>query len=130
MIKRILAMTLGLVMLASTAVLAADLRFSWTPNDSAEEVSNYRMYYSTTSGMFNEFVDVGLPEIIDGKMYYSYDDAPDGMLLYFALTAVNEAGESGMTPEVMVDTNFVIEEPLEIPSIPSWFKSWIRTFIR
>lgn len=89
-------------LLVAVPVFAAELRFGWTPN-TEPDLAGYRIHYGTLSGVYTDAVDVGLPEIKDGRAEAAIT-VPYGNK-YFSCTAYTVEGvESDYSNEVMAVT--------------------------
>lgn len=97
MIKKILLVLL-LVMGLSLETQAADLSFKWKANTDA--VTGYKIHYGTKPGVYDKFVDVGLPAVIDGYVTGMVKDIPENVMYYYAATAYNHDKESLYSNEV------------------------------
>ncbi|MFY9270806.1 MAG: conjugal transfer protein TraN [Candidatus Manganitrophaceae bacterium] len=87
-------------MIFSTATLAwsGEARLGWNPNLEAD-LAGYKMYYGSASRNYTASVDVGLTETPQNPTH-TLRDLPDGITLYFAVTAYDTSGnESGFSNE-------------------------------
>jgi hypothetical protein len=80
--------------LATVSSFAASVTLAWDPN-AEPDVTGYRVYYGTSSGVYTQSLDAGsattiaIPNLLDGTTYY------------FAVTAYNtEALESAWSNEI------------------------------
>jgi len=77
-------------------------RFSWLPNQE-ESVTGYRLYYSTTSGSYDEERSIAInnPQIQDGRIYGEVAGLTEGTTYYFVVTAHDDQGtESDYSEEI------------------------------
>jgi hypothetical protein len=79
-----------------------EIILSWDFNDPSDNVTSYRIYYSTIPGAYNptDFINV------DSSLNHKDLTLVVGCIHYFVVTAVNEAGESPYSNEVFVDLNY------------------------
>lgn len=90
-----------LLVLATGIAQAATVTFSWLPN-SEPDLAGYRIYWGGASGQYSDHVDVGLPPIKDGRVYWTMDIPDDTH--FFAATAYDTFGqESEPSNELRVD---------------------------
>ena len=88
-------------------------KFSWLPNQESD-LAGYKIHYGTASGQYDQIVDCGLPETVDGRVTYTVPNIPD-TLTYFAATAYDSQGhESAYSNEISYDP---------VPSAPQDFKT-------
>jgi len=124
----ILAVVLTFFLLAST-VCAAEVPFmlQWDANHANDNVQKYRLYWSTTSGIFNqtdmEEVPVGsLPDPNNPQWTITLTD-PDPVT-YFVATAVDDEGfESDYSNQTVTDEE--APDDVTINSPPSRHPYWI-----
>ncbi|MCB2184423.1 MAG: cadherin-like domain-containing protein [Desulfobulbaceae bacterium] len=92
---------LSLFISSIPAFASQEVSFSWLPN-SENNLAGYKIYYSTESGNYNQVVDVGLPEAIDGLVHGAVSALEAGQTYYFAAVAYNTDGlESDFSDEVV-----------------------------
>lgn len=88
-----------MVVFATVAQAASTVTFTWTANPVEEQVTEYRLYQSDTSGQYTYGSDHAVGIAYPGGEIISLSDVPDGTW-YWVLTAVNSKGESGPSNEV------------------------------
>ena len=97
---------LALLLLLATPAMAVDLRFDWV-QDRVLEVTGWNIYWTTTSGSYTptdlivvatSCTDLDSDDVWDCS-FDSVGDLPDGDY-FFVLTAFNQYGESGQSPEI------------------------------
>lgn len=88
--NRYLALLLACLAL-QTAAIAGEVQLAWTPSPGS---SGYKIYRGTTSGGYSSVIDVG------NTVTASATGLADCMMWYFATSAYNAAGESGLSSEV------------------------------
>lgn len=71
--------------------LARECKFSWLPNDETNLVG-YRILYGVSSRMYTEVADVGLPDIVDGRVHTTLSIDISGQGFYFACIAYDTEG--------------------------------------
>jgi hypothetical protein len=78
---------------------ARDVTFSWIPN-SESALAGYKIYYGdksfTATTPYTEVIDCKLPEIKDGRVYYTVTGIPDDKTMYFAATAYDLNGQESL----------------------------------
>ena len=90
-------------MFSPTTALAASVTLRWQANQEPD-ISSYNLYYGTQSRNY------GLPIPVGNETSYTVDNLTAGTAYYFALTAVDTAGnESGYSAEVVA--NATTSEP-------------------
>jgi hypothetical protein len=77
------------------ATQASSVRLLWDPNPPAENVTGYKVYWSTTTGVFND-----IPHTIGGATEHVIPNLAPGTTYFFVVTAYNGAGESDFSQEV------------------------------
>ena len=94
-----LTLTLALILVPTVAYALADVTLAWDAN-SEPEVTGYKLYYGTTSGVYSDSVDVG------NTTQYTIPDLQEGLTYFFAATAydVNDS-ESEYSDEVVYTVN-------------------------
>ena len=99
--RTILTLTFALLMFCSTAEFsqAAQAGFSWLPNNEPT-VTGYKIHYGTASLNYTFVIDVGLPEVIDGRVQTKIDGLEEGQTYYFAATAYSDTTESDYSTEL------------------------------
>lgn len=102
-----------LLLLGNTAQ-AADITFSWLPNE--ENVEGYKIYYGTESRNYTKVVDVGNPEPIGDRIIHTVTGIPLGVTYYYAATAYNIDEESDYSTEVEY------RHPYPKPGAPQMFE--------
>jgi len=75
----------------SSATLAGEVQLSWSPSGDS---SGYKVYRGTSSGGYSSVLDVG------NTTTSTVNNLTDCMMWYFATSAYNTAGESGLSAEV------------------------------
>lgn len=75
---------------------AVSLTFGWNPPEKGR-ITGYKLYYGTTSGLYDYVVDVGDRTIKGVRLKKGYQ-------YYFVVTAYNEFGESAPSEELPVNT--------------------------
>ena len=84
----------------SVTAQAADASFSWRPN-SEPDLAGYKIHYGPASRQYETVVDVGLPDLVGGRVVYALPGVPDGTT-YFSATAYDTGGlESDYSAEVV-----------------------------
>lgn len=73
------------------------LGFAWDANPPAENVTIYKIYHGNAPGTYN---GVGSPVYVLNATTYRISTVGFVGRNYFALTAVNESGESGYSNEI------------------------------
>ncbi len=86
-----IAFAVAAALLLSSAALAGDLHLAW---DASPGATGYRVYYGTAPGSYPQSVDVGN---VTETTLTTLGDCTEW---YFAVTAYNDAGESGYSNEV------------------------------
>ncbi|MDA8166010.1 MAG: fibronectin type III domain-containing protein [Desulfobacteraceae bacterium] len=82
------------MVLQSPAAMAAQVRLAWDANTETD-LAGYKLHYGTTSGNYNQTVDVG------NQTNFLLTGLTDGQTYYFAATAYDTAGlASGYSNEV------------------------------
>ena len=102
--SNILFFTLVILCALSTVSMAAGVtaRFSWLPNQE-ESVTGYRLYYSTSSGSYDEEHSIAInnSQLQDGRIYGEVPDLIEGTTYYFVVTAHDDQGtESDYSEEI------------------------------
>ena len=69
---------------------------SWTTS-SASDLTGYKIYVGTTSG---QYTYPGSPIVIGRASSYTVTGLPANQTYYFAISAFNSDGESGLSAEV------------------------------
>lgn len=87
------------LILFSTNSYAAEASFSWLPN--TDHVTGYKIYCGEASREYTTSVDVGMGELLEGRVYATITEFPIGVNIYCAATAYNEDAESDYSDEVM-----------------------------
>ena len=91
--KKILLVFTALILLSGSAH-ALEVTLGWSESTGA---TGYKLYWGTESGVYTNSMDVG--NVLQGTI----SDLSDGAY-YFAVTAYNDVGESGYSPEAFLDT--------------------------
>ena len=87
----VMALSIGLGLPAAFADDTCDSRFSWLPYDGS---NSYRIYYGMTEGgPYPNYVDVGNPSPVDGRIYGEVTGLSCGKKYYFVCTSVSAQGE-------------------------------------
>lgn len=114
MFKRIITTALMFFFLCTFA-LATEVRFTWNPNTESD-LAGYRLYQSTTSGVYAVGADKAVADILAGTEIAATQITKEGKY-FWVLTAYDKYGnESGFSNEVSEYFNF------SAPAIPSGFK--------
>jgi hypothetical protein len=102
-LRTLLSIIAPMLMLCCTVVslqaAEAEVGFSWLSNDEPT-LSGYKIHYGTTSQNYTFVIDVGLPEIVEGRVKTKIGALQEGQVYYFAATAYDDSGESGFSTEV------------------------------
>lgn len=97
---------------------AASGTFSWLPN-SETNLAGYKIHYGTASKTYTVAVNVGKPELVNGRVAATVTGLNDGTTYYFAATAYDSTGtESGYSEEVVYTTAQALPAPV-VKSITS-----------
>ena len=104
---KVIAFMIGLSMCATTAAFAVDASFSWVPNQESD-LAGYRIYWDSTAPVDGQWspsntVDVGLPDIADGRVPYTINDVPDTKIYYAATAYDSNNNESDYSNIVEYD---------------------------
>ena len=85
--------TLILIFLLSLSNLAqaATATFSWLPND--DDAEGYKVLWGYSTRDYVNTSEAGFPTPIDGRIYHTILDIPEGVVLYFA--AIADKGSEG-----------------------------------
>lgn len=75
------------------------VQLAWDPNDPAENVTTYRVYWGTASGVYGSTPTDVPATATPGHILFGF---PAGTY-YFAVTAANGTGESGKSNEVHIE---------------------------
>jgi len=99
--RTILSIAINLLLISFSVVSsqAGQASFSWLPN-TAPDPTGYKIYYGTAHSDYNVVINVGLPEVIDGRVRAQIDGLQEGQTYYFTVTAYNDIGESDYSTEV------------------------------
>ncbi|MEI0492949.1 fibronectin type III domain-containing protein [Brachyspira intermedia] len=87
--------------LTATAINGTSVMLKW--NGSHENISGYKIYYGTKSGVYNEAQYT--PIVIENVQEYTVEGLEEGRVYYFTVTAIGGEGgniESGFSEEVYV----------------------------
>ena len=87
--------------LTATAINGTSVMLKW--NGSHENISGYKIYYGTKSGVYNEAQYT--PIVIENVQEYTIEGLKEGKVYYFTVTAIGGEGgniESGFSEEVYV----------------------------
>ena len=87
--------------LTATAINGTSVMLKW--NGSHENISGYKIYYGTKSGVYNEAQYT--PIVIENVQEYTIEGLQEGRVYYFTVTAIGGEGgniESGFSEEVYV----------------------------
>ena len=109
--KKILLVLLAL--LISIPVWAGECseRFSWLPNTDGI-TTGYKIYYGTVDSIYTESVDIGFPDLIEGRVHGEVLDLNCNTLIYFVCVAYSTTGEeSTYSNQVSVNTLSNIPDP-------------------
>ena len=90
MFKKILLVILILVL--PVFAHATNLKFSWEPNTDSTE--GYKVLYGTASRTYTEISEAGFPDPIDGRIYHTVEDVPEGITYFF--DAIAYMGDEGV----------------------------------
>jgi hypothetical protein len=87
-------------------------RFSWRPNTESN-LAGYRIHYGTTSGgPYSNVVNIGKPDIINGRVHGLVSNLKPDITYYFVVTAYNTSGlESPYSHEVACTAYISIPTP-------------------
>jgi len=106
---------------------AASLTFSWLPNQ--DNTTGYKLYWGSSIGEYYTYIDVGYPDIMDGRVYYTLEDTTDepNTTTYYVITAYNNDLESDFSEYIKYTTpSKPIEQPEQpepvMPEIPHMFE--------
>jgi hypothetical protein len=76
------------------------IKLAWDPNTESD-LAGYRVYYGTSSGAYENSIDVGRGTPSGGLVTYSLTNLAKGQSYCIAVTAYNTSGnESGFSNEV------------------------------
>jgi hypothetical protein len=78
-----------------TLAIAAEVTLQWDPSTQA---TGYKMHYGFESNSYEYVIDVG------HNLQHTVSDLNDNQLYYFAVSAYNENGESGISEEIFYRT--------------------------
>ncbi len=98
-IKKVLYLFCLLCFFLSDYCIAAEQEFNWLPND--EEPTGYKINYGTERANLDQSLDVGLPEIVEGRMYATVTDLVNDTKYYFVCVAYNDVGDSDNSSTVV-----------------------------
>ena len=87
--------------LTVTPINGTSVMLKW--NGSHENISGYKIYYGTKSGVYNEAQYT--PIVIENVQEYTVEGLEEGRVYYFTVTAIGGEGgniESGFSEEVYV----------------------------
>lgn len=88
---------LAAIFLAAIHAQTASVRLTWDPNPPEDQVTGYKVYWSTVSGIYD-----GVPDTIGNRTAHTLSELAPGRTYYFVVTAYNSAGESGYSNEQTV----------------------------
>jgi hypothetical protein len=76
------------------------IKLAWDPNTESD-LAGYRVYYGTSSGAYDNSIDVGMATLIEGTVTYSLTNLTKGQGYCIAVTAYNTSYyQSGFSNEV------------------------------
>lgn len=101
---------------------AANVKLVWNPNPSAEEVTKYTIYYGSASGQLTNSHSVSSPNPLSVPTTLTVTNLSVGQTYYFAVSASNITGESGLSAEISVT---VTDKPVTPPSGPIPNTNWV-----
>lgn len=117
-----LAMFCACVLFSSISMAAGiTAHFSWLPNEE-ESVTGYRIYYSTSSGDYNQEHSVAIdnPQPQDGRIYGNVSNLSEGTTYYFVVTAHDAQGtESDYSEEIQWTATATTPQKPPAPTIIS-----------
>ncbi|MCK5616583.1 hypothetical protein KAR91_82745 [Candidatus Pacearchaeota archaeon] len=97
----------SLTILCSSVFALQESHFSWLPNQETN-LAGYKIYYGTVSAQYNQVVDVGNPDVINGVVQATVSGLADSTTYYFVATAYDSDGfESDYSQEVVWSPNFI-----------------------
>lgn len=74
-----------LFLLFASSSFASDLTLSWLPN-TERTLAGYKIYWGHAEGVYNHELDIGLPSLKNGRVYYTITNV-SGDVVYFVVTA-------------------------------------------
>lgn len=74
------------------------VNLAWDVNP-AQDLAGYRVYHGTSSGLYSTFTSVG-PEVINSQI-----TVPDGVLVYFSVTAFDLVGNESVFSDELTAIN-------------------------
>lgn len=106
---------LALIALALGVAISegAEARFSWIPNDNthltnpATITTGYKLHYGLSSRNYTTEIDVGYPDLVEGRMYGMIPDLDYDVEYFFAATAYSVSDESDYSTEIVA----TLDEP-------------------
>jgi hypothetical protein len=92
--------------LSTTNSFAAEAKLAWDAPATLTDVTGYKIYYGTASGIYSQSIDVG------NTTSYTVSNLTDGQTYYFATTTYNAAGvESTLSNEVSMKSTVTAAAP-------------------
>jgi len=102
----------SILILLGNGVEAAQLTFSWIPNNESS-LAGYKIHYGTASRNYTNVIDAGNPDPIDGRIQATVDGLEEGTTYYFAATAYDQEGNES---EYSTEISHTIDDPVITPT--------------
>lgn len=107
MMKKLLTTLFTIFILLPAFAFAGpgDVKVAWDANDPTDNVTTYRLYYGTETGVYTGSVDVpSVPVDVNGIQTLLYTLKLQGGKYFSAVTAVNDTGlESDYSNEIQIN---------------------------
>jgi hypothetical protein len=104
---------------------AAQANFSWLANNASDGTVGYMLHYGTSSREYTEFIDVGSPNPVNGRVNASVFQLVPDQTYFFTVTAYNVNGEQSSYPNEVSCT--IPSESSSSSSSSSLYELYIST---